>query len=109
MNLRAVCHCPHRGFWGLVVLLVRVAIPVGVMGAEPWPAATPESAGLDSTKLENLWRSFQERNTTAFLLIRRDQVVFERYAAGNSRSTPHYTASLAKALVGGLSLMLAID
>ncbi len=62
-----------------------------------------------STKLEEMWGHLNERRTKAFVVIRNDQIVFERYAEGHSRTTKHYTASMAKAIVGGLTLMLAMD
>jgi CubicO group peptidase (beta-lactamase class C family) len=77
--------------------------------APEWKTATPESQGLLSAKLDAIWNELRERKTTAFLVIRNDRIVYERYANGFSRRTPHYTASLAKSLVGGLSLMLAMD
>ena len=46
---------------------------------------------------------------TCFLLFVTIAIVYERYADGFSRRKQHYTASLAKSLVGGLSLMLAMD
>jgi CubicO group peptidase (beta-lactamase class C family) len=73
-----------------------------------WPTATPEEFGLSSPRLEGAWSVLTLNKTTTFLVIRSDHVVFERYTPGNSRTTPHYTASLAKALVGGLSLGLAM-
>lgn len=74
-----------------------------------WLASKPEAHGFNSARLEALWADLQARHTTAFLLIRNDEIVFEKYAAGFNRAKPHYTASLAKALVGGMSLMLAMD
>jgi CubicO group peptidase (beta-lactamase class C family) len=74
-----------------------------------WANATPESQGLLPAKLEAMWNELRERNTTAFLVIRNDKIVYERYGDRFSRRRPHYTASLAKSLVGGLSLMLAMD
>jgi CubicO group peptidase (beta-lactamase class C family) len=64
---------------------------------------------MAGARLEAAWDGLRERRTTAFLVIRNDRVVFERYAPGASRTTKHYSASLAKALVGGLSLMVAMD
>jgi hypothetical protein len=61
------------------------------------------------TKLEAAWDNLLKRHTTAFLVIRNDKIVFERYAPGFSRTRPHYTALLAQALVGGVSLMLAMN
>src|SRR5262249_52616154 len=72
-------------------------------------SATPESQGMSSAKLEALWQALLAQRTTALLVIRNDRIVLEKYAEGSNASKPHYTASLAKALVGGLSLALAID
>lgn len=74
-----------------------------------WQTAIPESQGLDGAKLEALWKNLAARNTKTFLVIRDDKIVYEQYAPGWEAEKKHYTASLAKALVGGLSLMLAMD
>lgn len=74
-----------------------------------WRAASPESQGMISAELEAAWADLKNRNTAAFLVIRNDRIVFERFTAGYSRTRPHYTASMAKALVGGVALMAAMD
>ncbi|MBI2927229.1 MAG: serine hydrolase [Verrucomicrobia bacterium] len=74
-----------------------------------WRSASPASEGFSSSKMDAVWTNLLARGTTAFLVIRNDAVVFERYADGWSRTRPHYTASLAKAFIGGLSLMLAME
>jgi CubicO group peptidase (beta-lactamase class C family) len=74
-----------------------------------WKAATPESQGMNSNKLNALWDDIEARGTAAFLVIRNDKVILERYAEGWSRTKKHYTASMTKALVGGTSLMLALS
>jgi CubicO group peptidase (beta-lactamase class C family) len=74
-----------------------------------WATATPESQGLLPDKLDAMWNDLRERKTAALLVIRNDRIAYERYADGFSRHKPHYTASVAKSLVGGVSLMLAID
>ena len=58
--------------------------------------------------LESAWATMKDRQTTALLVVRHDRIVFERYAPGFDRHKPHGTASLAKALVGGLGLMVAM-
>jgi CubicO group peptidase (beta-lactamase class C family) len=63
---------------------------------------------MSSPGLETAWAGLESRHTTAFLVIRHDRIVFERYAAGSDRTRPHYTASMAKALVGGVGLMVAM-
>lgn len=74
-----------------------------------FPTATPEEHGLISEKLDAIWSDLEAHHTNVFVIMRNDRIVYERYANGYSRTKPHYTASLAKALVGGMSLMLAID
>src|SRR5690606_20328167 len=74
-----------------------------------FPTATPEEHGLISEKLDAIWSDLEAHHTTVFVIMRNDRIVYERDANGYSRTKPHYTASLAKALVGGMSLMLAID
>jgi CubicO group peptidase (beta-lactamase class C family) len=62
-----------------------------------------------TSQLESLWTDLEGRRTTAFLVIRNDKIVFERFATGHSGTTKHYTASMAKALVGGISLAVALS
>jgi CubicO group peptidase (beta-lactamase class C family) len=97
----------------VAVLLVSLAAIVGTSRAanwpDEWPTATPERHGFSSPKLQNLWKDLVSRGTTGFLVIRDGKIIFEDYAPGWSRHKPHGTASLAKALVAGDSLMLAMD
>lgn len=74
-----------------------------------WESAAPQSQGLDPARLASFVQDLAKRGTTSLLVLRHDRVVCEWYAPGYSRTRPHGTASLAKALVGGMSLMLAID
>jgi CubicO group peptidase (beta-lactamase class C family) len=81
----------------------------GPGAAAEWEMASPESQGMGPARLETMWKDLAARRTAAFLVVRGDRIVFERYATGCSRTTPHYTASLAKALVGALSLMVTMS
>jgi hypothetical protein len=74
-----------------------------------WQTATPESQGLSTPKLDAMRNNLINRGTTHLLVIRNDKIVYEWYASGQSRTTKHYTASMAKALVGGVSLGIALD
>ena len=74
-----------------------------------WATASPESQGVAALRLEAAWANLKNRRTTAFLVVHNDRIILERYAAGSSRTKPHGTASMAKALVGGMSLMLAMN
>ncbi|MEX2299486.1 MAG: serine hydrolase domain-containing protein, partial [Bryobacterales bacterium] len=78
-------------------------------GEPPWLTATPQSKGFDSAKLDAARDVLAARNTKNFLVIRQNRIVYEWYAADAAATKPHYTASLAKALVGGMSLLLALN
>lgn len=77
-------------------------------GRFEWQTATPESQGMSTAKLDALKDSLAAKQTKTFLVVRNDRVVYEWYAADHSATTKHYTASMAKALVGGMSLAVAI-
>jgi len=70
--------------------------------------ATPESFGMNPEILQEQADELFRRNTQAFMVIYKDRVVYERYAPDWNRYKPHGTASAAKAIIGGLSLMLAM-
>jgi CubicO group peptidase (beta-lactamase class C family) len=64
---------------------------------------------MSTSRLDAMRGGLQSRGTSHLLVIRNDKVVYEWYAAGQSRTTKHYSASSVKALVGGVSLGVAID
>ena len=72
-------------------------------------AISPAEAGLDAAKLE-AWRSgLAAHGTTGLIVLRRGRIALEWYAAGWNADRPHGTASMAKALVGGMSLAVAMS
>lgn len=73
-----------------------------------WRRATPEREGFSGAALDKL-RDRLASNSTAFIVIRNEQLLHEWYAPGYSFTKPHYTASMAKALVGGISTALLLD
>ena len=73
-----------------------------------WMVATPESQGMSSRKLVALRDDLAARKTSGLLVIRKDKIVCEWYAPGQSAKSRHGTASMAKAIVGGVSLAVAI-
>lgn len=74
-----------------------------------WKKASPESQGMSSEKLDNMWYTLKKKRTHALIIIRNDHIVFERYANGYSRTKKHSTAGLARSLVGGISLLVALN
>ena len=66
-------------------------------------------SGLDPVKLE-AWRSnLAAHGTTGLIVLRHGRVALEWYAEGWDAAKPHGTASMAKALVGGMSLAVAMS
>jgi CubicO group peptidase (beta-lactamase class C family) len=94
------------------VLLCAASGPAAkqTQGRKPfeWQVARPERQGMSSTSLEALKNDLEARKSTGLLVIRNDAIVYEWYAAGQGPTKTHYTASMAKALVGGLSLGVAL-
>ncbi len=79
---------------------VRVLLAVGLLAA----GFTAQPSGLDALK-----DALAARRTRALLVLRRGEIVYEWYAAGSGPDRRHGTASLAKALVGGTSLLIALS
>lgn len=92
---------------------VRADHPPSEKSANPaafaWTVATPESHGFSRPKLDALRDELASRRTKIFLLIRDDRIIYEWYAPGFSADRPHYTASMAKAVIGGLAFATAMN
>ncbi len=99
-----VARIPHLA----ASLLIGAAL-VGSVAAQSWASLTPAEAGFDPGKLAALRRDLADRGTSALIVVRRGKIVLEWYAPGNGPEKPQGTASLAKALVGGLSLLAAMN
>lgn len=96
----------------LIILSILISICMaeyGLAAQFEWKTARPESQGFSVEKLNNLKETLAAKNTKALLIIRDDKIVFEWYAEGHGPTKKHYTASLAKALVGGMSLLTALN
>ena len=75
-----------------------------------WDNATPESQGMSTARLNAMWSDIEARETVAFLVMRNDKVVYEKYVGVDfDRYAKHYTASVAKSVVGSMSLMVAMQ
>ncbi len=98
----------QRGLLRLALALCGASAALG-SGLSDMPTDTPEHHGMHAAEL-NAWREqIASRNTTALLVLRDDKIVLEWYAAGYDAGKKQGTASLAKAIVGGTSLMLAMQ
>ncbi len=75
-----------------------------------WEHATPESQGLSTEGLDRMKDSLAAHQTAKLLIIRNDKIVYEWDAPGwKDDERKHYTASLAKAIVSGMSLLTAMN
>jgi CubicO group peptidase (beta-lactamase class C family) len=94
-----------------LICAIVLAACAGMTSAQSidWAAISPAEAGLDPAKLEAFRSSLAAHGTTGMLVIRRGRIALEWYAPGWNAGRQHGTASMAKALVGGMSLALAIN
>ncbi len=96
---------------GLLVLSPLIAgrmASAQEVAAFQWQRSDPDEEGVSSAKLDTLKDDLAGRNTASFLVIRNDRIVYEWYAKGRSATDKHGTASLAKAIVGGMMLAVAL-
>jgi len=75
----------------------------------PWSTTTPEQAGFRRQALDAWKDDLAVRKTTGLVLVRDGKIVYEWYAMGWDANRKHYTASTAKMLVGGMSLLVAMQ
>src|SRR5579862_5417079 len=88
-----------------------LAVCAGLICAQStdWATIPPAEAGLDTAKLA-AWRSnLVAHGTTGLLVIRHGRIALEWYSPEWNAEKPHGTASMAKALVGGMSLAVAMS
>jgi len=101
----------------VAVLISASAAPVSPPGPDApesrvkpswdWKSDSPERQGMASEKLNAIKDVMAAKKTRALLVVRNDRIVFEWYAPGTSTNDKQGTASLAKALAGGLSFAVA--
>lgn len=107
MSRRSVIGLSLLGGLGLVL----VALPLTDWRREqvPWDTVSPAAAGMNGAKLDALRRVLDAKRTRALLIVRHDKIVFEWYTPFRGASYRHGVASVAKALVGGMSLLVALN
>lgn len=90
-------------------LLIAVAACRLLCAAVDWPLASPRSQGFDPARLEAFQAEAIAHHTRALIVVRNGRIVLEWYTAGAGPDTRQGTASLAKALVGGMTLLVALN
>ncbi len=94
---------------GLIFGLAVAVMPLHGGATVPWTSITPQQAGLEASAL-NAWKDgLASSGTSGLLVIRRGAIAFEWYSPNAGVDQPHGTASMAKALVGGMSLLVALS
>ncbi|MDO8539180.1 MAG: serine hydrolase [Opitutaceae bacterium] len=91
-----------------VLAMAIAATPVLHAATFEWQTATPESTAVSTAKLDAVRELLAAHATKAFLVVRDDRIIYEWYSTGHSATKPHFTASMAKALVGGVSVAVAL-
>lgn len=91
----------------ILVWLLLTAAGLGAQTFE-WKTAKPESQGMSTPRLDALRDSLAAHRTKIFLVVRNDRIIYEWYAPDFNAAKPHYTASMAKAMIGGVSLAVAM-
>ena len=91
------------------ILLLPLFLPDISGQSFKWENGVPENLGFSSEKLNAMRDTLANHKTSSILVIRNDKIILEWYAPGWDADKKHGTASLAKALVGGMSLVLALD
>jgi len=94
----------------LVIFAIAFNVVASARAEEfQWKRETPSSQSFSEEKLERLKDGLAERGTKGLLVIRNDVVVYEWYSEDHGPDKPHFSASMAKALVGGISLAVAMS
>src|ERR1041384_5746090 len=106
-NHATVTHA-RRGLVAIAVLALALRTATADWPGNDWPTASPESQGMSASRLDAIKERLSGKKTRAFLVVRNDHIIYEWYATGVTASTRQGTASLAKALVGGMSLAVAL-
>ncbi|HOA53938.1 MAG TPA: serine hydrolase domain-containing protein, partial [Thermogutta sp.] len=105
--------CPCRLVTRCVVTMLAawLVVPIVWCSAQDfeWHTAAPAEVGISREALDELCRALAERRTKAFFVARHDKVVCEWYSPDHGPDRKHGTASLAKAIVGGMALAVALD
>ena len=91
-----------------LLALMLVVLLAGCGPSFRWESAPPESQGLEPEPLAAWADALEAADTESLLLIRNDRIVLERHVQGLDRQSPHFTASLAKGVVGGLGIALLL-
>ena len=92
--------------WTLVCGAAMAAQADG--SAWDWVTGSPESQGMSGQKLQAMREVLAAHRTEMLLVIRNDTIVCEWYTSGFGPTNLHGIASMSKAVVGGVSVAVAL-
>jgi CubicO group peptidase (beta-lactamase class C family) len=93
-----------------LVAFTVLALSLPLQAADfTWQPAGPASQAMSRQKLDALRDELARNATQAFLVARHDKLVYEWYSPDFGPEKMHGTASLAKAVVGGMALAIAMQ
>lgn len=93
----------------LVLVFLTAVLAATPASAEfLWKTASADSQGVSLPLLDALRDSLAAKGTTSFLVVRHDRIVYEWYGKGSGQNALNDTGSMARNLVGGVSLAIAL-
>lgn len=97
--------------WGNNVVVAALILGVAAQRSQAfeWQTETPEKHGFSSAKLDAFRAQLVKRATKALLIVHDDKIVYEWYSPQHAATKAHFTASMAKAIVGGVSTAVALS
>lgn len=108
MKSRQTIYRPPKPLF-VILLVLQLSVQTELDGDDFWHRGSPESQGFSAARIDALQQGLAARSTKALLVIRNDTIVCEWYASGQDANTRFGTASLAKALVGGVSFAVVMS
>ena len=91
-----------------IILLLLLTHAEAQQRVFDFQTASPESLKINPALLQEHADELFRRGTQVYIVIHDGKIIHEQYAPDWTRYTNHYTASAAKGVMGGLSLMLAM-
>jgi CubicO group peptidase (beta-lactamase class C family) len=74
-----------------------------------WDSADPASQGVDSNEIEKIWTRLSAADTRAFLVVRNNHIIAEKYGPDYGPNRPIGTSAVGKTITAAMLVGLAID
>jgi len=90
-----------------ILLKIKDTLPIATPNVQ-WETATPESEGIDGTKLRALSARLAFKGTHAFIVVRHNKIVHEYYGPNQRPDKPHFIAAMGKLVTATMAVSLNI-